>query len=123
MGPGDLAQVLTPLRQFWVDYTDENLLVGLAGADDAAVYRISDEQALIQTVDFFTPIVDDPRAYGAIAAANAMSDVYAMGGEVIRERDMKGGGTSRGRRCDEAPWSVMRRGSQLSGGRRRCKPA
>ena len=47
----------------------------------------------------------------------------AMGGEVIRERDMKGGGTSRGRRCDEAPWSVMRRGSQLSGGRRRCKPA
>ncbi len=83
MGPGDLAQVLTPLRQFWVDYTDENLLVGLAGADDAAVYRISDEQALIQTVDFFTPIVDDPRAYGAIAAANAMSDVYAMGGEVM----------------------------------------
>lgn len=83
MGPGDLAQVLTPLRQFWVDHTDDNLLVGLAGADDAAVYRISDQQALIQTVDFFTPIVDDPRAYGAIAAANAMSDVYAMGGEVM----------------------------------------
>ncbi len=58
-------------------------MVGLAGADDAAVYRLSDEQALIQTVDFFTPIVDDPRAYGAIAAANSMSDVYAMGGEVM----------------------------------------
>lgn len=52
-------------------------------ADDAAVYRISDTQALIQTVDFFTPIVDDPRAYGAIAAANALSDIYAMGGEVL----------------------------------------
>ena len=51
--------------------------------DDAAVYRLNDEQALIQTVDFFTPIVDTPYEYGAIAAANAMSDVYAMGGEVL----------------------------------------
>lgn len=59
------------------------LLVGLGRADDAAVYRISDEVAIIQTVDFFTPVVDDPYTYGAIAAANAMSDVYAMGGEVI----------------------------------------
>lgn len=83
MGPGDLAQVLQPLRAFWVDYHDERLLVGLEGADDAAVYRLSDEQAMIQTVDFFTPIVDDPHAYGAIAAANSMSDVYAMGGEVL----------------------------------------
>jgi selenide, water dikinase len=83
MGPGDLAQVLAPLRHFWGDYSDENLLVGLAGADDAAIYRLSDDRALIQTVDFFTPIVDDPRAYGAIAAANSMSDVYAMGGEVL----------------------------------------
>lgn len=83
MGPGDLAQVLTPLKSFWGDYEDQNLLVGLAVADDAAVYRVSDEQAIIQTVDFFTPIVDDPYAYGAIAAANSMSDVYAMGGEVM----------------------------------------
>lgn len=60
-----------------------NLLVGLEVSDDAAVYRISDNLAIIQTVDFFTPIVDDPYTYGAIAAANAMSDVYAMGGEVV----------------------------------------
>jgi selenide,water dikinase len=59
-----------------------NLLVGLEVSDDAAVYRVSDEVAVIQTVDFFTPVVDDAYDYGAIAAANAMSDVYAMGGEV-----------------------------------------
>jgi len=60
-----------------------NLLVGLEVSDDAAVYKISDELAIVQTLDFFTPIVDDPYTYGAIAAANAMSDVYAMGGEVV----------------------------------------
>ena len=60
-----------------------DLLVGLAVSDDAAVYKISDELAVIQTLDFFPPIVDDPYEYGAIAAANAMSDVYAMGGEVV----------------------------------------
>jgi len=60
-----------------------NLLVGLATADDAAVYRLTEELAIIHTVDFFTPVVDDPYQYGAIAAANAMSDVYAMGGEVL----------------------------------------
>jgi selenide,water dikinase len=60
--------------------TDANVLVGLDRADDAGVYRVSDELALIQTVDFFTPIVDDPRAFGQIAAANALSDIYAMGG-------------------------------------------
>ncbi|SLM27851.1 Selenide, water dikinase [Desulfamplus magnetovallimortis] len=59
---------------------DENVLVGLGTADDAGVYRVSDELALIQTVDFFTPIVDDPFMFGQIAAANALSDVYAMGG-------------------------------------------
>jgi selenide,water dikinase len=60
-----------------------NLLVGLETSDDAAVYQISDDLAVVQTLDFFTPIVDDPYTYGAIAAANAMSDVYAMGGEVV----------------------------------------
>ncbi len=59
---------------------DENVLVGLGTPDDAGVYKISDDIALIQTVDFFTPIVDDPFAFGQIAAANALSDVYAMGG-------------------------------------------
>jgi selenide,water dikinase len=61
--------------------TDPNLIVGLDRADDAGVYKINDELALIQTVDFFTPIVDDPYWFGQIAAANALSDVYAMGGE------------------------------------------
>lgn len=59
-----------------------NLLVGLEISDDAAVYRINDQVAVIQTIDFFTPVVDDPYDYGAVAAANAMSDIYAMGGEV-----------------------------------------
>ncbi len=57
-----------------------DLLIGIEGSDDAGVYRISDDLALVQTVDFFTPIVDDPRDWGRIAAANALSDVYAMGG-------------------------------------------
>lgn len=61
--------------------TNSNVLVGLQKADDAGVYKISDELALIQTVDFFTPIVDDPYYFGQVAAANALSDVYAMGGE------------------------------------------
>ena len=59
---------------------DPNLLVGLERADDAAVYRVSDDLALVQTVDFFPPMVDDPFSFGQIAAANALSDVYAMGG-------------------------------------------
>jgi len=60
---------------------DENLLVGFDTADDAAVYRLNDDLALVQTVDFFTPIVDDPYTFGQIAAVNSLSDVYAMGGE------------------------------------------
>jgi len=60
-----------------------DLLVGLSTPDDAAVYRLNDEQAVVLTTDFFAPLVDDPYSYGAIAAANAMSDVYAMGGEAI----------------------------------------
>ncbi len=71
-----LAEIFRP-----EDYPD--LLVGLETGDDAAIYRLSDELALIFTTDFFTPVVDDPYEYGAIAAANAMSDVYAMGGEVV----------------------------------------
>ena len=60
--------------------TDANVIVGLESADDAGVYKISDDLALIQTVDFFTPVVDDPYWFGQIAAANALSDIYAMGG-------------------------------------------
>ena len=59
--------------------TDDNLIIGLDRADDAGVYKIAEDLAIIQTVDFFTPIVDDPYWFGQIAAANALSDVYAMG--------------------------------------------
>jgi selenide,water dikinase len=62
---------------------DANLLIGFDGSDDAGVYRISPECALVQTVDFFTPIVDDPFTFGGVAAANALSDVYAMGGRPL----------------------------------------
>ncbi len=82
MGPETLAQVLRPLENLFPARDYPNMLVGLEVSDDAAVYKVSDEVAVIQTVDFFTPIVDDPYAYGAIAAANAMSDIYAMGGRV-----------------------------------------
>jgi selenide,water dikinase len=78
MGPGDLAHVL---RHLTTKERPPELLVGLHVADDAAVWRLDGERALVQTVDFFTPVVDDAYTYGAIAAANALSDVYAMGGE------------------------------------------
>ena len=64
-------------------WANENVLVGFDTADDAGVYRLSPECALVQTVDFFTPIVDDPYTFGAIAAANSLSDVYAMGGKPL----------------------------------------
>ena len=77
MGPGGLAHVL---RHLTAQRQPPELLVGLHTADAAAVWRLDAARALVQTVDFFTPIVDDPYAYGAIAAANSLSDVYAMGG-------------------------------------------
>ena len=70
--------------------TDSNVLVGFDTNDDAGVYRISDDLALVQTVDFFTPIVDEPELFGAIAAANALSDVYAMGGKPISALSLVG---------------------------------
>lgn len=77
IGPDLLTQVLCHIPK----NNDENLIVGLDTSDDAAVYKINDELALIQTLDFFTPIVDNPYEFGQIAAANSLSDVYAMGGE------------------------------------------
>ena len=74
--------MLRPLQETFAAEQYPELLVGLAHPDDAAVYRLSDDLAVIQTLDFFPPVVDDPYDYGQIAAANAMSDVYAMGGEV-----------------------------------------
>ncbi|MBI5303156.1 MAG: selenide, water dikinase SelD [Chloroflexi bacterium] len=74
---------MRPLSTIFKPADFPNLLVGLGQPDDAAVYRINDTTAIIQTMDFFPPVVDDAYAFGAIAAANAMSDVYAMGGEVL----------------------------------------
>jgi selenide,water dikinase len=90
MGPVPLTHVLRPLADIFNADDYPELLVGLRVSDDAAVYRLSDQQAMIQTVDFFPPIVDDPYAFGAIAAANAMSDVYAMGGEVLMALNIAG---------------------------------
>lgn len=75
--------MLQPLRETFDPKNYPNLLVGLEKADDAAVYQINDHQAIISTTDFFPPVVDDPYDFGAIAAANAMSDIYAMGGQVL----------------------------------------
>lgn len=80
IGPADLRQVLRTLPPA---VNNPNLLVGLDTSDDAGVYKITDDLALVQTLDFFTPIVDDPYTFGQIAAANAISDVYAMGGKPI----------------------------------------
>ena len=77
VGAGVLAKLLDGIRV----HEDPNLLVGFDKSDDASVYKVSDELALVQTVDFFPPIDDDPYTFGQIAATNALSDVYAMGGE------------------------------------------
>ena len=77
VGAGILSRLLDGIKV----HSDPNLLVGFDKSDDASVYKISDDLALVQTVDFFPPIADDPYTFGAIAATNALSDVYAMGGE------------------------------------------
>jgi selenide,water dikinase len=76
LAPGDLAQVLSKLPP----QPNENVIVGYDKADDAGVLRLTDETALVQTVDFFTPVADDPFIYGQVAAINSLNDVYAMGG-------------------------------------------
>lgn len=80
LAPRDLAQVLSTLPKQPVN---KDILVGYDNADDAGVFRISDNVALVQTLDFFTPIVDDPEIYGRAAAVNSLNDVYAMGGKPI----------------------------------------
>lgn len=77
MGPGDLKQTICNLKP-----DDSRILVGFDTSEDASVYQINDEQAIVQTVDFITPVIDDPYIYGKIAAANSLSDVFAMGAEV-----------------------------------------
>ena len=76
LAPGDLAQVLSKLPK----QSSENVIVGFDKSDDAGVFRLTNEVALVQTLDFFTPVADDPETYGQIAAVNSLNDVYAMGG-------------------------------------------
>jgi selenide,water dikinase len=84
LAPGDLAQVLgkLPLQP------GENVIVGFENSDDAGVFRLSDEVALVQTIDFFTPVADDPETYGRVAAINSLNDVYAMGGRPVTALSM-----------------------------------
>src|SRR5712671_5909565 len=86
LNPATLDAVLRKLPR----QTDPNVLVGFDTNDDAGIYRIAEELALVQTVDFFTPIVDDPYVFGQIAAANALSDVYAMGGRPLTAMNLMG---------------------------------
>src|ERR1700759_3604386 len=84
--PGYLLSLLGSLPKI----TDPNVLVGSATADDAAVFKLSDDLALVLTTDFFTPVVDRPYDFGAIAAANALSDIYAMGGTPLTPLNIVG---------------------------------
>ena len=77
MGPGDLKQTICNLKP-----DDPRILVGFDTSEDASVYQINEDQAIVQTLDFITPVIDDPYIYGKIAAANSLSDVFAMGAEV-----------------------------------------
>jgi selenide,water dikinase len=97
LGPGDLTSALAALPR----HADPRLLVGLDTFDDAGVFAVSDDVALVQTVDFFAPIVDDPYAFGQIAAANALSDVYAMGGDPLTALNIVGFPT------DKLPMDVL----------------
>ncbi|WP_334187930.1 selenide, water dikinase SelD [Noviherbaspirillum sp.] len=112
IAPGVLADILKNTRGFPVP---RELMVGIETADDAAVYRLNDEQALIATTDFFMPIVDDPYQFGRIAATNAISDVYAMGGTPIMALALVG------MPIDKLPVAVI--GRILEGGESICAEA
>ena len=110
LAPGDLAQVLSKLPA----QNNENVIVGFDKSDDAGVFRLTDEIALVQTVDFFTPVADDPATYGHIAAINALNDVYAMGGKPISALSLV---------CypQKGDWDVL--GEILAGGQRAMNAA
>ena len=97
MGPGDLSRALAPLAR----KSDPRILVGHETFDDAGVFRVSDDVAIVQTVDFFPPIVDDPYDFGQVAAANALSDIYAMGGTPLTAMNIAAFPT------DELPLDVL----------------
>ncbi len=94
------AALLAPVVGALPQPSDPNLLVGTSTSDDAGVYRIRDDLALVQTADFFTPIVDDPYDFGRIAATNALSDVYAMGGRPVSAVNL-------------VAWSIEELGSEM----------
>jgi selenide,water dikinase len=85
LAPGELDKVIGKL-----DCSNDNLLVGIEGNEDATVYKIDEDKALVQTVDLITPVVDDPYLYGQIAAANSLSDIFAMGADVVTAMNIMG---------------------------------
>ncbi len=108
MGPGDLKQTLCNLSP-----SDEKILVGFDTAEDASVYQINENQAIVQTLDFITPVVDDPYIYGQIAAANSLSDVFAMGADVTTALNIVG--------FDKKNLSSEALGEILNGGNEKIK--
>ena len=110
LGPGVLARVLDKLPKM----RDENLMVGYESSDDAAVYRLSEDLAVVQTLDFFPPMVEDPYVFGQIAAANALSDVYAMGGDVKTALNIV---------CFPENWDLNILGKILQGGSEKVREA
>src|SRR6266516_7994951 len=109
IAPAALTEILAKVPR---PLLDPALLVGIETSDDAAVYRLNDEQAVVATTDFFMPIVDDPYDFGRIAATNALSDVYAMGGTPIMALALVG------MPIDKLPVEVIRR--ILEGGESIC---
>lgn len=110
LGPAALSRVLAQLPR----PTDPNLLIGAESSDDAAVYRLSDDVAMVQTLDFFPPMVEDPYTFGQIAAANALSDVYAMGGRVVTALNIV---------CFPESWDLNLLGRILQGGSEKVQEA
>jgi selenide,water dikinase len=108
IGQHSLAQILRGLEV----RSDPNLLIGSATGDDAGVYRIDERRALVQTLDFFTPIVDDPYDYGRIAATNALSDVYAMGGRPLTAMNIVGMPTAK--LSPETIGQILRGGAEVA---------
>ncbi|RXJ84861.1 selenide, water dikinase SelD [Arcobacter sp. CECT 8985] len=108
MGPGDLKQTICSLKP-----NDSRVLVGFDTSEDASVYQINDTQAMVQTLDFITPVIDDPYLYGRIAAANSLSDVFAMGAEVKTALNIVG--------FDRKNLSTEALGEILNGGNEKIK--
>src|SRR5690348_10315515 len=109
-------QGITRLLECVPRLTDANVIVGTETHDDAGVYRLTDDIALVQTIDFFPPVLDDPYIYGQIAAANALSDVYAMGGEPKTALNLVGYPDDKD---PEMTWLA----DMLKGGEERCRAA